>query len=71
MLRRVGNREEIVLLDHGLYTHLDDRLRYHYSLLWKSIMEQDEKNLEIAASGLGAEKDYKLFSTMITAKPYE
>lgn len=65
------NEEELVILDHGLYIELDDEFRYNYALLWKGILEQNEENMKAAAISLGAEKDYKLFSSMITAKPFD
>lgn len=70
MVRRHRGRQQIVLLDHGLYTQLDDDLRYNYSLLWKSILEQDEANMEKAAIALGGQKDFRLFSSMVTSKPF-
>jgi aarF domain-containing kinase len=33
---------ELVILDHGLYTHLPPETRLSYTKLWRGILSQDE-----------------------------
>jgi len=60
---------KLVLLDHGLYKHLDEKTRYYYSLLWKGILNQREEEIEKAARLLGV-KNYFMFAAMITNKDW-
>lgn len=52
MIRRHKGVEQVVLLDHGLYTSLEESFRYNYSLVWKAILEQDEITMKKAAIAL-------------------
>ena len=46
---------QIVLLDHGLYTVLEDETRLSYTKLWRGILTQNEIYLREASSELGAD----------------
>ena len=53
---------EIVLLDHGLYQTINDEFRYHYALLWKSLVKGDISNIRLAARYLNVEDMFPLLS---------
>jgi len=53
-----------VFLDHGLYEDLSEDIRLNFALLWRSIMLQEEKNIEKYCKLLGAEI-YQLFVCMV------
>lgn len=65
-----SNDLEIVLLDHGIYTKLDDEVRLSYTKLWRGLLTQDEKKIRDASKELGADF-YELFSSMIVGRKYE
>lgn len=70
MLRMHKNRQQVVLLDHGLYTKLEEKTRMSYARLWKGILEQNVEDIKRATEALGAEQHYKLFSSMVTSKRF-
>ena len=53
---------EIILLDHGLYQTINDEFRYHYALLWKSLINGDQGNIRVAARYLNVEDMFPLLS---------
>ncbi|KAL4713146.1 hypothetical protein ACJJTC_018791 [Scirpophaga incertulas] len=62
----------VYLLDHGLYAQLSDTFRYHYSKLWLSIIEKNNKNMKYYASQLGIREElYGIFACMVTGRPWE
>lgn len=48
-----NNEAEIVLLDHGLYEYLPERIRISLCHLWKSILLDDHKNMQLHCQELG------------------
>lgn len=60
---------QLILLDHGLYRELSERLRYGYSLLWKGILNQDEEDIRKASKIFGVKNHY-IFTAMITSKDW-
>ncbi|KAH3681350.1 hypothetical protein WICPIJ_007703 [Wickerhamomyces pijperi] len=63
-------KQQLVLLDHGLYITLRESVRYDYCRLWKAIFELDEATLkEIAVSwGIGSDQS-DMFGSMALLKP--
>jgi aarF domain-containing kinase len=47
---------QLVLLDHGLYVHVDEKTRREYALLWKALLSTDTGTIESIAKdwGIGA-----------------
>lgn len=68
-----GNKGEhitqIILLDHGLYRNLKEKLRHGYALLWKGILTQDEATIREASKVFGVKNHY-IFAAMITSKDW-
>ena len=60
---------EIVLLDHGLYQTINDEFRYHYALLWKSLVKGDISNIRLAARYLNVEDMFPLLSGKLLIHP--
>lgn len=60
----------IVLLDHGLYKHLDDEFRLQYARLWRAILLADVGGIETAARNLGVEA-YPLLAAILTHRPWD
>jgi len=60
-----------VLLDHGIYTELDNNTKLQYSYLWKGILTQNEKLIKSAAENLGVKDFWPLFASMVTSKTYD
>ncbi|KAL9600581.1 MAG: hypothetical protein Q9219_003127 [cf. Caloplaca sp. 3 TL-2023] len=45
-IRRLpSGKPELVLIDHGLYVHMQPEFRHQYSLFWKSLMTFDNKTI--------------------------
>jgi aarF domain-containing kinase len=62
----------MVLVDHGLYKHLDDDFRITYAELWKALMNADIPNIQKASKALGVDgKLYTLLSGLLTARPFD
>lgn len=62
----------MVLLDHGLYKYLPQKLRVDYSYLWKGLITLDEEMLKMAIRNIGIdEENYRLFAMMVTAKDWD
>lgn len=67
---RKGNdgKAQIVLLDHGLYEYLPESNRLSLCKLWKSIVLNDNQNMEKYCDDLGV-KDYYLFCEILMQRP--
>lgn len=53
--RMPSGKPEIVLLDHGLYITLSDRLRQQYALFWRGLLTQDVNALTEVSNAWGME----------------
>lgn len=64
-------KQELVLLDHGLYVELNHDLRLTYCSLWKSMFELNDKELKRIAIkwGIGSEQS-DMFASFSLLKPY-
>ncbi|KAI3631653.1 hypothetical protein MIR68_010126 [Amoeboaphelidium protococcarum] len=73
MVRKLANgRQQIVLLDHGLYQELDMEFRERYANLWQQLMSGNEERIKQAAFNLGVDGEaYIVLSCMITARDWE
>lgn len=66
----VTNELQLVILDHGLYTQVDEALRKDYAYLWKAMIEKDDATLRRIGRHLGI-SNFKLFILMVTSKNYD
>lgn len=63
-IRKVQNEPQIVILDHGLYEKLPQKVRLSLCNFWKSIILGDEKKMKQYSKELGVE-DYETFSQIL------
>ncbi|KAI9841628.1 MAG: hypothetical protein M1837_000475 [Sclerophora amabilis] len=69
-IRRLpSGKPELVLIDHGLYIHLEPEFRHQYSLFWKSLMTFDNKALGEIVKGWGI-NNADLFASATLMRPY-
>lgn len=61
---------QVVLLDHGLYTQLNNKFRYDYADFWSAIINRDVEAIKLAADNLGVGNLYGLFACMVTARSW-
>jgi len=62
--------EEIVLLDHGLYTQLNNEFRINYSQFWLSILNANQEGIKEYADKLGVGQLYGLFACMVAGRSW-
>ena len=55
LIQKGKSGPRVILLDHGLYESTSDEFRYHYALLWKSIIKGDLPKIRLAARFLNVE----------------
>lgn len=69
-IRRLpSGRPELVLIDHGLYIHMNPNFRHQYSLFWKSLMTFDNKTISEIVESWGI-KAPDLFASATLMRPY-
>ncbi len=54
---------QVVLLDHGLYTRLEEEMRVSLCKMWKSIVKDDLNVIQSEAQKLGVEGEGSFFFT--------
>ena len=70
-IRRLpSGKPELVLIDHGLYIHLEPDFRHQYSLFWKSLMTFDNKTLGDIVKSWGI-NNADIFASATLMRPYE
>ncbi|PVU88828.1 hypothetical protein BB559_005372 [Furculomyces boomerangus] len=62
------NRQQVVLLDHGLYINESETFRKQYCQFWKSIFLQDKDKMEKIASAWGI-KNSEFLSSIVMIRP--
>jgi len=65
------DKAQIILLDHGLYAEISDRVRTEYSQLWMSILDQDKVGMQRHCEALGVGPLYDLFSCMVSGRTWD
>lgn len=68
--RQPNGKPELVLIDHGLYIHMDPNFRHDYARFWKSLMTFDNKAITEIVGGWGI-KSPDLFASATLMRPYE
>jgi hypothetical protein len=64
-------RDQLVLLDHGLYRVIDDDFRLRYAQLWRALVFADAEGIKEHATAMNAGDLYALFAAMLTQRPWE
>lgn len=60
-----------VLLDHGIYTELDEMFRINYCQLWKALILQDPQKIRQLGEQLGVGKYSKYLPVIFTGRTME
>merc|ERR1712223_619629 len=66
----ITGKDQIILLDHGLYTQLTNDFRYNYAQFWDSILRADLEGIKKSADSLGVGKLYGLFACMVPGRSW-
>lgn len=61
---------QVCLIDNGLYREYSKEFSKQYAQLWLSILTFDEEKIGLASKDLGIQ-DYRLFASILTARPWE
>lgn len=67
--RKPSGQPELVLIDHGLYIHMDPNFRHQYSRFWKALLTFDNKTLGEVAKGWGV-NNADIFASVTLMRPY-
>ncbi|TDL20313.1 ABC1 domain protein [Rickenella mellea] len=67
--RQPSGNPELVLIDHGLYVHLEPTLRHEYATFWKSLLTFDNATLGRIAQGWGI-SNADIFASATLMRPY-
>lgn len=67
--RLPSGKPELVLIDHGLYVHMEPEFRHQYSLFWKSLMTFDNATLGRIVKGWGV-NNADIFASATLMRPY-
>ncbi|KAJ1362213.1 hypothetical protein KIN20_021688 [Parelaphostrongylus tenuis] len=62
---------DIVLLDHGLYLDIDDRIRSLYTDLWLALLGPDQEKLRIVAKEMGVGDLYGLLACIVSRRTWQ
>jgi len=61
---------QVVILDHGLYTHIDDAFRIAFARLWKAMICKDDETMKEICDSLNI-KHYELFASLLLFQSYD
>lgn len=67
--RTPSGKPELVLIDHGLYVHMDPEFRHQYARFWKALLTFDNGTLTEVVSGWGVQNT-DLFASVTLMSPY-
>ena len=65
-----NGEDEVILLDHGLYTQLTNDFRLNYAQFWLSILNADLDGIKSSADLLGVGELHGLFACMVTGRSW-
>jgi aarF domain-containing kinase len=67
--RKPSGQPELVLLDHGLYIHMEPTFRHQYARFWKALLTFDNRTLSEIAKGWGV-NNADIFASATLLRPY-
>ncbi|PGH18779.1 Atypical/ABC1 protein kinase [Helicocarpus griseus UAMH5409] len=67
--RRPSGKAELVLIDHGLYIHMEPKFRHEYAEFWKALLTFDNAELEKIVRGWGV-NNTDIFASATLLRPY-
>lgn len=65
-----NNRTKLVLLDHGLYSTLDNEFRVDYCNLWMALLNADKDEIKRVCEKMNI-PEFGLFACIVTARSWE
>jgi aarF domain-containing kinase len=69
-IRRLpSGQPEVVLIDHGLYIHMNPKFRHQYALFWKSLLAFDNDTIKDIVSSWGVNNP-DMFASATLMRPY-
>lgn len=68
LVRFTGRKQQLVILDHGLYVQLPEKFKFEYAELWKCLFSFDHAGVRKIGEGWGIQGT-DLFSTMVQLRP--
>jgi len=69
-IRRLpGGKPELVLIDHGLYIHMDPNFRHQYARFWKALLTFDNATLKDVVQSWGI-NNADIFASATLMRPY-
>jgi len=69
LIRKVKGRTQIVLIDHGLYTHIPNQFRVSLCEFWRASVLRDEVAMEKHADSMRVD-GFRLLATILFQRPY-
>ncbi|EEH34510.2 ABC1 domain-containing protein [Paracoccidioides lutzii Pb01] len=67
--RRPSGQAELVLIDHGLYIHMEPKFRHEYAQFWKALLTFDNSTLHKIVRGWGV-TNTDIFASATLMRPY-
>jgi aarF domain-containing kinase len=67
--RQPSGKPELVLIDHGLYIHMEPGFRHQYARFWKALLTFDNRTLGEVAKSWGV-KNADMFASATLMRPY-
>ncbi|KAL4897581.1 ABC1 family-domain-containing protein [Aspergillus ambiguus] len=68
--RQPSGQPELVLIDHGLYIHMEPAFRHEYARFWKSLLTFDNATLGDIVRGWGVTNP-DIFASVTLMRPYQ
>ncbi|KAK2789077.1 hypothetical protein FQN53_002631 [Emmonsiellopsis sp. PD_33] len=68
--RRPSGKAELVLIDHGLYIHMQPKFRHEYAEFWKALLTFDNASLTSIVKGWGV-NNTDIFASATLLRPYQ
>ncbi|KMU83369.1 ABC1 domain-containing protein [Coccidioides immitis H538.4] len=68
--RQPNGKAELVLIDHGLYVHMEPNFRHQYARLWKALLTFDNNSITKIVNDWGV-NNADLFASATLLRPYQ
>lgn len=68
LVRFTGRKQQLVILDHGLYVQLPEKFKFEYAELWKCLFSFDRAGVRKIGESWGIQGT-DLFATMVQLRP--
>lgn len=68
MVKRVNGKTKLIILDHGLYQTISDKIRLNLSFMWRAIVLKNHGDMKKYSELLGVD-DYTMLAEILTQTP--